>query len=248
MMLPPNIHNMKKTCLNLIPFLSLFLLVHAQKAEKITFENSIFQIYHTPAKLVHLHWKDDKGQKYKSFSKLEAELKSKGISPLMITNGGIYGKGETPCGLHIEDGKKLNNINLADQPGNFYLKPNGVFFITDGNPKILESKEYMKKNLTPTLALQSGPLLLQNGKIHSKFNKGSNSKLLRSGVGITKDGEVIFAISKSKVNFHHFTRLFIDLGCSDALFLDGVISKMQIEDHQNGKASTDFAAILAVYE
>ena len=165
----------------------------------------------------------------------------------MITNAGIYEKRNSPCGLHIENGKKLLPLNLKNAPGNFYLKPNGVFLIQDGKAQIMESHNYAKANLKPELAIQSGPLLLQNGKIHPKFNKDSKSKLLRSGLGINKNNEVVFTITSKgeQVNLYAFASLFKALGCTDALFLDGVISQMETDEPVTHK--TDFAAMFAIY-
>jgi uncharacterized protein YigE (DUF2233 family) len=45
---------------------------------------------------------------------------------------------------------------------------------------------------------------------------------MRDGVGVCGKGEVKFAITEERVNFHDFARFFRDgLGCENALFLDG---------------------------
>ena len=44
---------------------------------------------------------------------------------------------------------------------------------------------------------------------------------------MTKGGKVVIAISRGPVTFYDFATLFRDaLGCPDALYLDGVISKV----------------------
>ncbi len=53
-----------------------------------------------------------------------------------------------------------------------------------------------------TWATQSGPLLVHGGDIHPDFNANSTNKKIRSGVGVTKDGLVIFAISITPVTFY----------------------------------------------
>ena len=44
-------------------------------------------------------------------------------------NAGMYGEDLKPIGLYVEDGQRLKKANRRDGPGNFHLKPNGVFFI-----------------------------------------------------------------------------------------------------------------------
>ncbi len=218
-----------------------------QESRLISHQGVVYQTFTTPSSKVHLHWKNAAEKKYKTFSALRANLSQQGHNPLMITNAGIYEKGEKPCGLHIENGKTLLPLNLKNQAGNFYLKPNGVFLIQGKKAQILESSYYAKENLTPELAVQSGPLLIQHGKIHPKFNQNSKSKLLRSGVGVNKDGDVVFAITAKgeKVNLHGFACLFLHLDCENALFLDGVISQMEIDTPT--KVPVDYAALFAIY-
>jgi hypothetical protein len=76
-------------------------------------------------------------------------------------------------------------------------------------------------------AMQSGPILVTNGRIHPRFIPGYHSRHIRNGVGVDGDGRVVFAISNQPVNFHDFATLFRDaLDCPDALYLDGSISEM----------------------
>lgn len=44
-------------------------------------------------------------------------------------SAGIFEAGGIPSGLHVESAKCLHPLHLADAPGNFFLKPNGVFRI-----------------------------------------------------------------------------------------------------------------------
>jgi uncharacterized protein YigE (DUF2233 family) len=67
-------------------------------------------------------------------------------------------------------------------------------------------------------------LLLQAGQIHPQFTPNAISRLIRNGVGIAGD-QVYFVISTKPVNFYEFASFFKDeLKCSDALYLDGVVS------------------------
>lgn len=63
------------------------------------------------------------------------------------------------------------------------------------------------------------------GKLHPAFNKGSQSRKYRNGVGVCSDGKIRFVISHAPVNFYTFATYFRDgLDCPDALYLDGSIS------------------------
>ena len=167
---------------------------------------------------------------------------------LFATNGGIFEGDFSPTGLLVVDGKKVHNINLKKGSGNFYLQPNGVFYISSANKaKILESNDFNKRKADVKHAIQSGPLLLLNGKINKKFSKGSVNKYVRSGVGILDDNTVIFAISKSPVCFYDFAEMFLKkLSCKNALYLDGAISEMYLPGVIKDNYSHNFSTIISV--
>lgn len=205
-----------------------------------------------PSRIV-LLWKDANGVPHRSFDKALTAVESKGLRVAYLMNAGIFEPGCVPSGLHIEDGRTLRPLNLANAPGNFFLKPNGVFWIhAPPNPpsspsesasvashesraEIAPSETFAalvaKNSYAPTnirYALQSGPLLLINGKRHPAFKSGSPNKLRRNGIGIDDKGRVILAITDdhSDVNFYDFAGLFLKLNCQNALFLDGTISQL----------------------
>jgi uncharacterized protein YigE (DUF2233 family) len=65
-------------------------------------------------------------------------------------------------------------------------------------------------------------MLVIDGAIHPAFIVGSTDRKMRNGVGVSSTAKVHFVISEDRVNFHDFARFFRDqLGCDDALFLDG---------------------------
>ncbi len=208
-----------------------------------------------------LFWKDDTGQPFTTFRKLEAHLNTKGLRLRFAMNAGIYEPGFIPTGLHVEGGKVLAPLNRKPapklQPGqytpNFYLKPNGVFYIDENGPAVLETEEFAKKAPKPRLAAQSGPLLLREGRIHSAFRAGSTSRLLRNGVGVNGEGKIVFVATerseRGRVNLHTFARLFLSLGCQNALYLDGDISEIYVRAvDPEVQTTTSFAAIFAVVE
>jgi len=202
-------------------------------------------------------WKGADGQPYKNFRKVEAALNAQGKRLKLSMNAGIYGPGIIPDGLHIEDGKTLVPLNLADGDGNFFLKPNGVFFIdADGNPAVMEAAAYGAAGKQPRLAVQSGPVLLIDGKIHPAFNEGSPNLRFRNGIGVDREGRIVMAISVMKegnaTNFHNFARLFRDhLGCQNALYLDGDISELYVRAEDGDEVPPEqnwFAAMFVVTE
>ena len=68
-------------------------------------------------------------------------------------------------------------------------------------------------------------MLVINDEIHPQFNPDSTSIKLRNGAGICRDGSIQFVNTDVPVTFYQFATLFKDeLGCSNALFLDGGIA------------------------
>lgn len=229
------------------------------KEESITHAGTTFRVVKLEPKQIQLVWKDDKGEPYRSFDRVQAAYAKQGKTVKFLMNGGIFEAGGIPSGLHVEGGKQLQPLNPAAGQGNFFLKPNGVFLIREPG----ESKDHPRafihetatfanwvKPMPPVrLGLQSGPLLLDQGKRHPAFKEGSPNKKLRNGVGIDSEGRVVFAITAKDqaVNFWDFAGLFLKLGCKDALFLDGDISKMAVNPDKP-VATNSFGAILVVAE
>ena len=193
-----------------------------------------------------LHWLNPTtGQPYRTFSQVTARLKKQGQTVLFATNSGIYAPGPEPLGLHVEKGETLVKVNNARSGGNFALLPNGIFWVKGNRAGVTETQEYKRNDPRPDYATQSGPLLVQNGKLHPEFNKSGTSFKVRSGVGVCKDGKVKFAISAGPVNFYTFAVFFRDtLGCPDALYLDGSISAYATPDRNT--QFMDFAGIWTV--
>jgi uncharacterized protein YigE (DUF2233 family) len=137
------------------------------------------------------------------------------------------------------------------------MKPNGIFFLdAQHGPGIVESGEYPALTIKPRLASQSGPLILRRGMIHPAFNVKSTNLRQRSAVGIVSGTkEIVFVMSdrenrmKGRVTFHQLARLFLHLGCQDALYLDGDISQMITSPAPGTKFTPNtFAAMLVLTE
>ncbi|MCE9520526.1 MAG: phosphodiester glycosidase family protein [Verrucomicrobia bacterium] len=196
-----------------------------------------------------LYLRDDKGQTFKRFDRLSRSLDSQGKKLSFAMNAGMYHGDFSPVGLFISDGKQLVPLNLANAEGNFFLKPNGVFLISDQGARIVESSEYPNLRERVQLATQSGPLLLRAGKLHPAFNPDSKSRLYRNGVGVPSPDIALFAISEAPVNFHEFAVFFRDvLRCPDALFLDGTISSLHSTKLKRSDFKMDLGPIIGITE
>ncbi|MCJ2053386.1 phosphodiester glycosidase family protein [Methylobacterium sp. J-070] len=172
-----------------------------------------------------LFWLQADGRPYGSLGTL-AEGAGRRLSFAM--NAGMYDKDQAPVGLYVEDGREMRHVSTADGPGNFHLKPNGVFWVKGERAGVLDTAHYLRAKLRPDYATQSGPMLVIDGQIHPKISADGPSQKIRNGVGVPADGHLaIFAISERPVTFGAFARLFRDdLGCRNALFLDGSVSSL----------------------
>jgi len=228
---------------------SVLVAVAFSAPETVTRDGVRYFIWKAEPGKVRVIWKDADGKQMRDFPAAKAYLEGRNEKPLMLMNGGIFEPGGIPSGLLVQDGKELHPVNGRDGAGNFFLKPNGIFLIGGKGARVMETSKYPPQGEKVFYAVQSGPLLLENGKVHPAFNKDSKSRLLRNGVGVAGDGTVVFAISDSKgerwPNLYGFADLFLSLGCKDALFLDGDISQMR-SGESLGKASNRFGSVVAV--
>ncbi len=194
-----------------------------------------------------LHWRNPtSNEPFENIQNVVDWLEHAGHSIVTVTNAGIFEPGLVPTGLYVENGRELRPLNLEDGYGNFYLKPNGVFFTQNNQFGILESVRFGVAKPEVDYALQSGPLLLQNNKIHPAFTPGSKNCRLRNGIGISEDGQAIIAITNGAVNFFDFASWFRDTaGVTDALYLDGAISVLHTRERPEDSAEA-YAGFLAV--
>jgi uncharacterized protein YigE (DUF2233 family) len=181
----------------------------------------------------------------RTFAELHDYLEGRGRELIWATNAGIFSPEHRPLGLHVERGVERQAIDRAHGDGNFYLLPNGVFSVTAGRASVVPTDRVVDG--PRDLATQSGPLLLDAGVMHPAFREDSPNILLRSGVGVRDPHTVVFAISEGGVRFWELAALFRDdLGCRDALYLDGVISQWVDPDHPPSAAEGAFAGLFVV--
>jgi uncharacterized protein YigE (DUF2233 family) len=193
-------------------------------------------------------WKNEKGEHFKNAKNLISWLKSKNKKLLFSTNGGMYKKDNSPQGLYVENTITKSDIDTSNGNGNFYLKPNGVFYLTtDKNPMICKTEDFLS-NEKIKYATQSGPMLVIDGEIHNAFKKNSTNLNIRNGIGILPNNQIIFAISKKEINFYDFAEYFKKLGCKNALYLDGFVSRTYLPEKNWKQIDGDFGVIIGVTE
>ena len=176
------------------------------------------------------HAKPD-GEIFGSFDRIDAALAETGEKLGFAMNGGMYHDDRAPVGLYVEAGAEKTRLVTSPGPGNFGLLPNGVFCITEGGVRVIETLAFANEPPACTFASQSGPMLVIDGSLHPKFLEDGTSRNIRNGVGVRADGRVVFAISDAPVNFHRFARLFRDrLGTPNALYIDGKVSRLYAPD------------------
>lgn len=223
------------------------------------------EFYPGPAKIISVkvntdsvnisfYWKTN-GKNIKNIDNLRTLLEKQNRKLIFATNGGMFDEQLRPIGLYVENGQQIKPINKkvikSDKNGgvpNFYLQPNGVFYITnDGKAGISKTTEYTNV-ANVEFATQSGPMLVIDGEINKVFDSNSNNFNIRNGVGILPNNELIFAISVNKVSFYDFARYFKEQGCSNALFLDGFVSKAYIPEKNIEQICGELGVLIGITE
>ncbi len=156
---------------------------------------------------------------------------SASVDPATIAfamNGGMYGDDLKPIGYYVQSGERLAELNRAEGDGNFYMKPNGVFFGTGAKWQVMGSNTFFEKvGDRPEFGTQSGPLLLIDGKLHAEIQDDGPSKAIRNGVGVDASGKAHFVIADAPISFGQLARYFRDqVKVTNALYLDGQVSSL----------------------
>ncbi len=195
---------------------------------------------------LHLFWKDNNDKPLRSIQNLKNFVESKQQTLLFAMNAGMYKSDFTPQGLYIENNKTLANIDIGSGDGNFYLKPNGVFYITNKKMAIVCKTNDFVAQKDIKYATQSGPILLENGIINPAFKEGSVNLNIRNGVGILPNNHVLFAMSKKEINFYDFAKFFQIKGCKNALYLDGFVSRTYLPEKDWKQTDGNFGVMIGL--
>ncbi len=241
---------MKKNLI-LVLFIVLVALSAFVSSDELQFQDADFITYTVNPKTQDLRffWKDDKDKPLGNFKNLKAWLGTKNQKLVFAMNGGMYLKDQSPQGLYIENGKQLAKINSVEEAyGNFYLQPNGIFYITKSDQGVVTQTTSYKGNEGVMYATQSGPMLVIDGAIHSAFKDGSKNVHIRNGVGILPNGEILFVMSKQTINLYDFARFFKSKGCKNALYLDGFVSRTYLPKKGWEQLDGNFGVIIGVVE
>ena len=212
---------------SLLPLLLLSLPAFASGTCSLTDPSLTLQSYTVDPQRerIVMYWQKEDGKAWGSRRALLADIDRDG-QVQMAMNGGIYDKAYAPLGLYIEKGRQLTPLNRASGGGNFFIRPGGVFYLRGQNAGIVSINKF---RASPAIryAVQSGPMLIENGKINWRLKPSASSRKLRNGVGITGDGKVVFMLSARETNFYDFACYAqAKLNVRQMLYLDGTISKM----------------------
>ena len=144
-----------------------------------------------------LYWKDEQQVAFGSLGRLKKWLDKRGKNLVFAMNGEMYQPGQMPdpWPLYRKWQNGPSTCHTLQGTGNFYLQPNGVFYVTrDKTPHICPTPLFHRDS-SVQFATQSGPLLVTDGKLHPVFQQSSANLNIRNGVGILPDGAVLFAMS-----------------------------------------------------
>lgn len=198
------------------------------------------------------------GRAVRTIARTDSLVRARGERLLFATNAGLYERVDSATGLLVADGgRTYSRLNRRAGPpnpcsvANFYCPPNAVFYVAGGRAAVRSTADFAARPASegaPSLASQSGPMLVRNGELARPFAANSQSRKVRNGVGVRADGSVVFAITDSPVTFHQFATAFRDtLRCRDALFLDGTIVQLYAGPGTSlPPPSREFAAVFIV--
>lgn len=142
-----------------------------------------------------------------------------------IMNAQMFRKpGYAPVGLYVSKRKIKNKLRLVNNPSvNFGIQPQAVFFIDTSNKAgIVDAKKSNPSSYE--WATQIAPMLVMNGEVNPNIKSFRGKCSRRNGIGITKDGSVLFLLAISSTSLPEFAEMFIKKDCVSAAYVDGSVS------------------------
>ncbi len=228
-------------------FLALLILFAVDAAMADDERFTVVRV-NTESENLQMFWADEHGKPFQRLDRLSIWLEAKGKKLVFGMNAGMYHADSSPVGLLVLNAVQVTPLNLSSGPGNFFLKPNGVFLLTKSGPRVVDATAYASLAKDAVFATQSGPLLLRSGAFHPALNPASTSRLIRNGVGVS--GKMaVFVISEVPVSFYELAVFFRDvLHCQDALYLDGVVSSLYSEALGRGDHRANLGPVVGVVQ
>ena len=216
------------------------------KARELTRRDFILHTYNPNTEIISMYYKDASNKLLRTLGSLKQFVESSKRELIFAMNGGMYHPDFAPVGLFIADHTLHTSVNLNRGTGNFFIQPNGVFYV-DANekPGICLARDIHKVQKIKH-ATQSGPMLVINRRINPYFSDTSNYFNIRNGVGITKYGKLIFAMSRKPVTLYEFAHYFKQQRCVNALYFDGSISKTYAPRSRWTQLNGNFGVMIGV--
>ena len=205
------------------------------------------------ASRLHLFLDDGRGQPLRTLRRA-AELAAASNRRLVFAmNAGIYEPDLRPTGLAIEAGRVLAPLNTRRADGNFYAPPNGVFYVTATGAAIARTAAFAAKPPPGVrLATQSGPVLLEDGAMPAasvRAEPGPTARRLKRNAVCADRGVATLVMVDDAVTLHELARLLRDqVGCRNALYLDGAISQVLDTRSGRGDEGVPLGPIIGVVE
>ena len=160
-------------------------------------------------------------------------------------NGAMYHEDRRAVGYYVEDGERKGALITSASPGTACCPMASSACRLTG--RRWETRAFAAAPLPCTYAVQSGPLLVEDGALHPRFLPNSTSRFIRNGVGVRPDGSIVWAITADRINFHGFARLMRDaLGTPDALYNDGKVSRLWAPELGRADIGFSMGPIMAV--
>jgi len=240
----------------LAALLGLLSIAHSREAQAVDCRKSTRQDMRyllcrvdIASESLSLQYADSRGERLGSFEALQKSLAASGKTLAFAMNAGMFHPDFKPVGLLVIDGKTIAPINRREGTGNFFLRPNGVFVIDESGARVVATSEYVDQS--PRFATQSGPMLIHGGEIPNipAFRPTSRSRHIRNGVCVKANHTVVLVISEQPVSLYEFARFFqLEIGCSDALYLDGSISSVFAPQENRADDHAKLGPMFAVIE
>ncbi|MBK5721769.1 phosphodiester glycosidase family protein [Dysgonomonas sp. Marseille-P4677] len=226
--------------------LVIVILISFSKKKSNIDDKVIYYVADNNLEDIAFYWKDGSGNVIGSIQNLKTMIAKDNKELVFAMNGGMFRADNSPQGLYIDQFKTVIPLDTSSAEGNFYLKPNGVFYITSNNTPFICKTEDFIDNGHVKFATQSGPMLVINGEIHPDFKEESTNLHIRNGVGILPDNRIFFVMSKAVVNLYDFANFFQSYGCKNALYLDGYVSRAYIPEKNWMQTDGNFGVIIGI--